>query len=275
MIFPQGRFSKAALGAVKHENYLAAVNTSAFATDAGPDDVRVRDLLDVALTCYGGAPLYTRRYPRAIFPSAVDLYLGKPALLVEHHGYFKHGYDEIRDFAGRLNALQNPPAWQPLDQVIRASTLCRRVGTSRAEVRFFTDEAVFRNPYENPATFRFIKPIDPSEPIEQLARDGVPLDYQRRDRSVECEFELGPGASATLRIQHPRSAREPAAQPGLGYRSKVAIRRYLSEFRDNYVARSDTDGTFAHRDPPPLPVRSNPPAHPVSGWPPRALKNGA
>ncbi|MGH7988029.1 MAG: hypothetical protein ACREQX_17330 [Candidatus Binataceae bacterium] len=239
MIFPQGQFSKAALRAVKHEDYLATVNTSAVATDASPGEVRVRDLLNVAVTCYGGAPLYNRRYPRAIFPSAVDLYLGKPALLVEHHGYFKHGYGEIRNFVGGLNALQNPPVWQPLNQVIRASTLCRRVGVSNAEVRVFTDEAVFRNPYEHATSFRFVKSIEPGDTIVAVKRDGARVDYQRRERRVECEFELASGSAATLHVRHGHSARAPVAPPGLGYRTKVAMRRYLSEFRDNYVARSD------------------------------------
>jgi hypothetical protein len=47
------------------------------------------DLLDVAVTRYGGFPLFGRRYPRSLLPFALDLFMGKPALIAEHHEYFR------------------------------------------------------------------------------------------------------------------------------------------------------------------------------------------
>jgi hypothetical protein len=45
-----------------------------------------------------------RRYPVSIFPLAFDLFVGKPALLVEHHGFFRNGCRPMTDFVRRLKS---------------------------------------------------------------------------------------------------------------------------------------------------------------------------
>jgi hypothetical protein len=71
MIFPQGGFCKAASRALSAEGYLAAINTSVMASDCTPQDLKYRDLLDLAVTSYGGCPLFSRRSPKHLFPLAL------------------------------------------------------------------------------------------------------------------------------------------------------------------------------------------------------------
>jgi len=86
MVFPQGKFSSVSLGILKSHNYLAAVNSTSMPYDL-PDShgLTLADLLAPAVSRYGDFPLFMRRYPGNLADFAFDLFLGKPALLVEHH----------------------------------------------------------------------------------------------------------------------------------------------------------------------------------------------
>jgi hypothetical protein len=53
------------------------------------------------------------------------------------------------------------------------------------------------------------------------------------------EFELAAGAETTLEVISSRQHHVPRPAPGLRYGASVAARRYLSEFRDNYLARNE------------------------------------
>jgi hypothetical protein len=140
MVFPQGIFSSAALRALKTNNYLAAVNSTPFSVDDPPHRLRVRDLLSPAVMAYGGFPLFVRHYPNRIAEFALDLFLGKPALIVEHHDYFRSGYENIQDFARQINALSEDITWCRLEEIVRNVCLVRRCDNGRVERRFYCNE---------------------------------------------------------------------------------------------------------------------------------------
>jgi hypothetical protein len=94
MVFPQGRFSEEALEALKAAGYMAALNTH-LQPSTRQEGLPIRDLLSVAVMRFADFPLFGRRYPREIADVALDLFLGKPAFLVEHHGYFRDGYGNL------------------------------------------------------------------------------------------------------------------------------------------------------------------------------------
>lgn len=101
MVFPQGLFSPEAITALKASGYLAAVNTD-LCPSTRTEPLAVRDLLEVALTRFVDFPLFSRRYPQDVAEFALDLFMGKPALAVEHHGYFRNGYSALESFATRV-----------------------------------------------------------------------------------------------------------------------------------------------------------------------------
>src|SRR5438309_4616861 len=85
MVFPQGVFSEAAIGVLKHANFTAVVNTEVVSTTPQAATVRVSDVWDVAVMGYGSFPIFTRRYPsQGVENFAFDILLGKPCIVVIH-----------------------------------------------------------------------------------------------------------------------------------------------------------------------------------------------
>jgi hypothetical protein len=239
MVFPQGGFSTTALRAVAEEGYLCAVNSSVFPADYEAGDFTVGELLDSAVTAYDGVPVFKRHYPRSLAPFALDLFLGNPVLVVEHHGYFKQGYDEVGDFMHRLNALEPRLSWEPLGQVLSGAALYKKTGTATAEVRFHTHRVTLRNPFPVRTTFSFSMLLHSPARGQPLVRSQAPVAYQLEGDVLSGEFELDTGGETVLEIVSSHEHRVPRPTLGLRYGAAVAARRYLSEFRDNYLARND------------------------------------
>lgn len=238
MIFPQGGFSRAALNALKAEGYLGAVNTSVLPADCQPGELAIRDLLDVAVTRYDGFSVFGRRYPRSLLPFALDLFLGKPALIVEHHEYFRNGYSPVRHLVRRMNALDPRLSWRPLKQTLITSGLYRRTRERMAEARFYTDQFALSNPYGEQMTFRISKNVGSIESLKYILCNGLPLEYRMIADRVEAELDLEPAGRAQIEVVRANRYIQPYVSPPVTYAAKVAIRRYLSEFRDNHLARS-------------------------------------
>lgn len=238
MIFPQGVFSSSALPALRAEGYLAAVNTSVQPADPDDSGPTLRDLLDGAVT-RAGFPLFARRYPRSIAEFALDLFLGKPLLITAHHQNFKNDAREISEWADRINSIDPHLTWAPLETTLRSTALYRRTGTHGAEVRFFTDELNLVNPYSEPAVLSLSKQIDSATSPAAVLVDGRSIDFEANRDSLAIELKLEPGANVDLKIVN--AAHGGSLSSGTIHRHEpgIAARRFLSEFRDNYLARSD------------------------------------
>ncbi len=239
MIFPQGGFCKAALRALSAEGFLAAINTTVFAADWRPEDLTYRDLLDVALDSYGGCPLFSRRYPVDVFPLAFDLFMGKPALIVQHHDYFKHGYAAARRFVRSLNHQDNALVWSSPSQVVTEAALWKHVRTGEQWIRFYTNDFSFRNSTGTSVTYRLHKRLPPGAGVRGLQRDEYPLDFAVHNSMLTAQVQLNPGEVAHIHLSEVEEDDEVCeVRNSPLYQAKVASRRLLSEFRDNYLARN-------------------------------------
>jgi hypothetical protein len=138
MVFPQGVFSTTAMKALRATNCVAAVNSTALPVSNSGIRVRLRDVLDVAMLNYDGFPLFGRRYPKNLADCALDLFVEKPLLLVEHHGYFRHGYEEIGAFVSSVNALDENLSWRGLGHVVNHAVLTKKTAGDNICVRTFT-----------------------------------------------------------------------------------------------------------------------------------------
>jgi hypothetical protein len=239
MIFPQGAFSTAALGAMKQAGFLAAVNSTPFPVDEPPEKLRVRDLLSPAVTRHSSLPLFIRRYPRCLAEFALDLFLGKPALIVEHHDYFRDGYHQLEAFAAQINHLSNAIYWCGLEEIARNSFLWRTDATEVVHVRLFCDQSIVTNNWPTARLFKFSQPVDPAqlEPPE-VAVNGKYVPTVTAEGEICLERTLKPGEQVAIELGAPEG------MPGEGlrfgsacYRAKVFARRRLCELRDNYVCR--------------------------------------
>ena len=109
MVFPQGRFSRAAVSALRRCGCLAAVNTTRAPVDGAQDRLTLADELMPAASRYSGFPIFHRRYPKQASHFAIDLFLGKPAHIVEHHEVFEHGCQTLETTVRALKALEPRP----------------------------------------------------------------------------------------------------------------------------------------------------------------------
>lgn len=244
MVFPQGLFSSAATVALRKEGYLAATNSGISSADQ-PMTNRVGDLLAPASTAYGGVPLFKRHYPNDLLPFALDLFLGRPVLIAEHHTYFRRGYDEVRDFAARLRAIEPRLTWTSVGNVVR-SAVQRRVTDAGVELRAYTDQVSVDGPgLESGGRRLIIHDGDPSS-VTNVTINSRPAKYSLADNHIEVALD-GAG-DQRVEVRRRASAPVSAATPSLSSSAKVAIRRYLSELRDNAsVAKARLEGALTAR----------------------------
>jgi hypothetical protein len=237
MIFPQGWFSRDAIRALRATDYLAAVGTACFPTDSGSGALTVRDFLRPAITRFHGFPIFQRRYPGRMVDFAVDMFLGRPVLVVEHHQYFRQGFEELEKFVAGLRDLEPSLAWPTLSSQLSRSCIMRTVSQRSVEVHFFTRRYRLESRQQDRCLFRLTKfEPDPSA-VSAVLVDGISVPFALNDTSLVVEFEADPGETRCVEvIDHARPARE-ARSMGLGYRVGVLARRSLAEFRDNTLAK--------------------------------------
>jgi hypothetical protein len=238
MVFPQCKYSIAAMRALKACGYLAVANSSEFPIDVG-EGLALRDLLGVAVTRFAGLPLFIRRSARNIAELAFDLFLGKPALLVEHHGFFRNGYGELAETVEKVAGLDERLQWANLGTVCTRVCLKRAVANGDVEVRFFTDRFSLRNESARPQQYALLRRTMPGEEVLAMTCNGVRRDSWREADSIKARLSLGAGEVADIKVERgPLQRVTIPVNYDRGYRTKVFIRRSLSEFRDNYLDRS-------------------------------------
>jgi hypothetical protein len=234
MVFPQGHFSTVAMKELQSCGYLAAVNSTGIPVDGEAGCVRVRDLLDVAVTRFSGFPLFVRHYPDDVAGLAIDLFLGKPALLVEHHNYFKDGYGSLAATVRMLRRMEPRLVWTNLATICSRASLTRRLEGGEVLVRFYTDRFQLHND-TNDSRCYLLQYQHGGESSTVKVND-APVDRKMVGDLAVVRVELGAGRSANVEICRQR---EPAAsvlpRRALIWRAKVSVRRHLSELRDNYV----------------------------------------
>lgn len=236
MVFPQGLFSGQALKALEASGYLAAINTDVCPSNL-PRAVALRDLLDVATTPGADFPLFARQYPRDQAEFAFYLFLGKPAFVVEHHGYFRNGYEALRNFVERLNSLDARLEWT------NPATICSRAALKRAtadgdiQVRFYTSRFHFVNSGTQPQAFVFVRRRIAGSPLPAVTVNGHPCLREQQDGSLLIRLSLGPGEKAEIRILSDDllAARAIGWRPPAVHNMKVFVRRMLCEVRDNHL----------------------------------------
>ncbi len=239
MVFPQGLFSRAAIAALRAHDYLAAVNTSVFPTDGAPEGLIVADLLQPAVTKYDGFPIFQRRYPRRLFDFAFDLFLGRPALVVEHHEYFREGVETWQDFVAEMHKLDPTLTWPGLaDQLMRS---CRRRNASNGsiEIQFYTRKFFWSNREPDTRNFSLCKQEPNAASIESVSVDGESSEFSFENGFLKLEVQAGPGETHGIEIVDREHPQERANGFGLAHNARVMLRRGLSEFRDNTLSRHD------------------------------------
>jgi hypothetical protein len=235
MVFPQGLFSVEAMMALKDVGYLAAVNSDVYPSTTS-ETLPLRDLLDVAVTRFADFPLFGRRYPSDLAEFAFDLFLGKPALAVEHHGYFRDGYEVIGAFVERLNSLDEQLEWTNLATICSRACLSRTAMDGSVYVRFYTNRFRLTNDGAQRRNYLLLRRQMPHVPLPSITLDEREWGCEPEDGYLKIQLSLNAGQTADIRVSSAPSDANTTPWRGTGFHDvRVGIRRFLSEFRDNHV----------------------------------------
>jgi hypothetical protein len=236
MVFPQGLFSSEALKALDACGYLAAVNTDLSPADI-PNALMLQDLMDVAVTKFGGFPLFGRHYPKDASEFAFDLFLGKPALVVEHHGYFRRGYGELTAFVRQLNRLDKRLEWHNLATICSQACLKKIAANGDVHVRFFTNRFRLTNHGARRQAYVLSRNWPRERPWPDVTLNGSEWTREQKDSTLTFHLQLDPGGIAEIQIlpERPADTLTTSWRPTSQHKARVFVRRILSEVRDNHV----------------------------------------
>ena len=238
MVFPQGKFSTSAMLALRANGYLAAVNTTCFPTNTRVEPLTIADFLRPAIMKFHGFPLFQRRYPRRLVDFAFDVFLGKPVLLVQHHEDFRGGYQNLEEFVNGLHKLEPKLTWGGLSCQLMQSCMMRSLSERSKEVRFFTRHFRFKNIQPSRAVLEFSKEEPDASAVSRVVVDGISVPFSFKSNFLTFEHEADAGEIVDVRLvdglRSPSSTRK---RLGLTHTVGVPVRRALSEFRDNTLAR--------------------------------------
>lgn len=235
MIFPQGLFSTAAMAGLADAGFLAAVNSTCFPHDDPTVRLSLRELMDPAVTRFGGAPVFRRRYPQERLGFAFDLFVGRPVLICEHHQFFREGFAPLEALVDFVRGMEPSLQWPSLhDIVVRA---CRQRRTVEGwEVAFYGRELVWRNPAAVPQLVRFCT-SDTARQVAAVQIDDRDVRHDRADTVLAFETRVPAHAQVHVRLVSRPVTAPRTAGFGVSHPAKVALRRMLSELRDNWLSQ--------------------------------------
>jgi hypothetical protein len=246
MIFPQGVFSSVCPEVLKRNGFLAAVNTETVPADQHTVGTRIRDVWDVAITTYGGFPIFTRRYAfHGLENFAFDLLLGKPCLIVSHHDFFKDEGAGLIDLIESLGSLNCTLRWRPLGDLIRRACRRRPTAQGREEVEMYGNELLIDNPSDKSVNVHVRMREDRVDLVSEVRCDQRPVRWTTHGQHLCFDEVVGPRSERHFRVLYREQAKTENLNRSLSFEVSVAARRFLSEFRDDYLSRSRVLSTAA------------------------------
>jgi hypothetical protein len=237
MVCPQEQYSLEGIRAfADSRQFLALVNTGCQPRNLRKPSICGADLLRPVQDAFFGFPVFKRHYWKDMAAFAMAVFLGKPAILVEHHEFFASGPGGVETFAARLRELHPAIAWGPLLEVVTGTHWRREVGAGSYEVRFFSDS--FRLEPAGPGDYRFFKRFPEATLVREITVNGRSVPFTRQGADLAFNVRLEAAGPITVKVEIPPVFPARRDRLGVKYRALVAVRRGLSEFRDNVVSRN-------------------------------------
>ena len=239
MVCPKEQYSLEAMSAfADSRQFVGLTCTACMPRNLPTPQIRGADLLLPAQDSFYGFPVFKRHYWNGMAAFAMALFLGKPAILVEHHEFFRNGSAGVEEFARRLADLRPDLKWRSLAETITRTHARRRVSKNKEEVRFFTDTFYLEHKLEQPTEFRLLRRLPETTRVERVRVGGREVPFTRAEGFLT--FETHARQPETLCVQVDIAPIKPTKPYSLGlkYQASVALRRALSEFRDNIISRN-------------------------------------
>jgi hypothetical protein len=243
MLFPQGAFSAGAARALKLNGFIAAANTEVAPAHADENKTTIADLFSLAIKSYGSFPIFTRRYlSHGVENFAFDGILGKPCLIGAHHDDFAGGARILLRVIAKLNSSNWKLRWRSLGDTITRSFNLRKLNGGDPCVEMYGSNLIYANSHASNTGVTFIKEESDFECVKAVTVSGSPVDHVYNSGYLQFKVSVPPQESADVRIVYSGGysggQNLSSVQDGVKYRAKALLRRYLSEFRDNYLSRN-------------------------------------
>jgi len=239
MVFPQGLFSPEVGRSLKLNSFTAAVNTEVCPSGGAGNQTTISDLWKVANAKYGTFAIFSRRYiSQGVENFAFDALLGKPCLIVGHHDVFRDDAAELIAFVRKLNSLKWDLRWRSLGDAIRRSYQPVASRGGQATIKMFGAELLLENDLAIPMEAVVRKDEEDGDCLEAVEAAGIPVKYECNRGILQFRVIVPPQECAVIRVKYLDRLPTDSSADGIRYRSQIAVRRYLSEFRDNYVSQS-------------------------------------
>jgi hypothetical protein len=240
MVCPQEQYSLEAMRAfADSRQFIGLVCTACMPRNLTSPQLRGADLLLPAQDSFFGFPVFKRHYWRGMSVFAMALFLGKPAILVEHHEFFRKGPAGVDAFVSALSKLQPNMKWTSLVETVTRTHLRRRVSEGKYELRFFTDKFKLEHESAAPAEYRFIRRIPADTLVSRVTVNGGETPFIREDGLLSFEVRSDQPQTIHVELEIPPVRPAYVRSSGIKYQASVALRRGLSELRDNVIARND------------------------------------
>jgi hypothetical protein len=239
MVFPQGAFSSSAVRALKINGFTGAVNTPVSPLHKAENKTTLGDLLRLAIMKYADFPLFTRRYAfHGVENFAFDGLLGKPCLIASHHGDFANDSRVLLELIARLNSLRWKLRWRPLGEVIRQACIQRRNRGGDTQVEMYGSVLDYQNSRDSAERATFVKLESDADKVNLVTVNGEPVDYVHKNGYLRFEATVPPNDRVEVRIVYSDDMNLASSAGSWKYQATAIARRYLSEFRDNYLSRN-------------------------------------
>jgi hypothetical protein len=235
MVFPQGVFSAETGRTLKVNGFWAVANTEVSPLEESDNQTTIADLWDVAIMKYGTLPIFTRRYlTDGVENFAFDGLLGKPCLIVAHHDAFRG--TSLVEFIAALNALVWTLRWRTLGDVVRRSARTESRSNGAAVVRLYSTTALLTNDSKESCEVVLVKQESDPASVKAVMVNSRTVDWSYQDGQLHCRAIVAARSTADVRIEYADTLSLSSIGDSTAFRIKLAFRRYLSEFRDNYVS---------------------------------------
>ncbi len=241
MVCPKEQYSTKAMQAfADSRQFIALICTACMPRDLDRPALTGSDLLLPAQDSFSGFPVFKRHYSNGMQTGvfAMALFLGKPAILVEHHQFFRGGPAGAEEFARLIREMQPGLRWRSLQQTVMRTHARRQISHDRWAIRFFTDQFLLEPVPESGIQYEFIRRVPEPTRVECVRVAGKEIPFRKRDGFLTFETELREPETVLVEVKVTPARPSKSASNGVKHHTRVALRRGLCEMRDNLVARN-------------------------------------
>jgi len=221
-----------------NRDFLGMVNTGCLPRNTTNTTVCAADLLLPAQDALFGFPIFKRYYPGELAPFALSLFLGRPAILVEHHDYFRTGLLSIETFARDLRRICPDVRWPGLHELATTAHVRRRESDQATRIRFFTTRFQFSATAGNLGHFHLCKRVADPSAVQKVWVNRTAVPFGFADDLLTFEITAPQPETFQIHVELGPVAIKPVYSFGPRYQAAVALRRGLSEIRDNVLSRN-------------------------------------